>query len=242
MASEQAGIEVFNQGGEGPFVLTCEHATNEVPEEFGNLGLDDALLECHAAVQIGDKALFTDRGGMQSISLETTVPGSDLEYYKLSYRQRRYIPMTKKLTLLMRGEIAYGNGYGDNKTLPFFENFFAGGPQSIRGYAARSIGPRDSNGDALGGNAMYAGNVELLFPPPFTKGSESVRLALFFDVGSVVDTDDDLFDADELRYSTGLGLSWLSPIGALTVSYAKPLKTDRQDEEEEFQFAFGSTF
>jgi outer membrane protein insertion porin family len=91
---------------------------------------------------------------------------------------------------------------------------------------------------------MYAGSLELLFPPPFTKrGSETIRLAAFVDIGSVVDTDDqDLFDPDELRYSTGLGLSWLSPVGALTISYAVPLKTDSQDEEEQFQFSFGSTF
>ena len=90
---------------------------------------------------------------------------------------------------------------------------------------------------------MYAGNIELLFPPPFMKESNTVRLATFFDFGSVVDTTDkDLFDADELRYSVGLGASWLSPVGALTLSYAFPLKTDNQDEKEQFQFSFGQTF
>jgi len=90
---------------------------------------------------------------------------------------------------------------------------------------------------------MYAGNLELLFPPPFMKNNNTVRLATFFDFGSVVDTSDtDLFDPDELRYSVGIGASWLSPVGALTMSFAVPLKTDDQDEEEQFQFSFGQTF
>ena len=144
----------------------------------------------------------------------------------------------------VNAEIGYGDSYGDTTKLPFFENFYAGGPGSIRGYAARSIGPRDSLGDPIGGNAMFAGNLELLFPPPFMKkGEETVRLATFFDFGTVVDTSEtDIFEPDELRYSVGIGASWLSPVGALTVSYALPLKTDSQDEKEEFQFSFGQTF
>lgn len=151
--------------------------------------------------------------------------------------------MTSDLIVSVNGEIGYGDSYGSTAKLPFFENYFGGGPGSVRGYAARSIGPRDSQSEALGGNAMYAGSLELLFPPPFMRKSDTVRLAAFFDFGSVVDTAaNDLFDSSELRYSTGVGFSWLSPVGALTVSYAVPLKTDDQDEEESFQFSFGSTF
>ena len=124
-----------------------------------------------------------------------------------------------------------------------WENYFGGGPGSLRGYASRSIGPRDSQGDPIGGNAAYTANAELLFPPPFLDSIESVRMAAFFDFGSVINTsDNNLFEPDEMRYSAGIGASWLSPVGALTVSYAFPLKTDSQDEEEEFQFNFGQTF
>jgi outer membrane protein insertion porin family len=190
-----------------------------------------------------DSAIFPSSGAVQSLFGEATVPGSDLNYFKLSYDHRRYWPLVNEVVVSVNGEIGYGDSYGDTTQLPFFENFFGGGPGSVRGYAARSIGPRDSYGDPLGGNAMYAGNIELLFPPPFVKESNTVRLATFFDFGSVVDTTDtDLFDADEFRYSVGLGASWLSPVGALTLSYAFPLKTDGQDEKEQFQFSFGQTF
>lgn len=189
-----------------------------------------------------DSAIFPRNGAVQAIYGEASVPGSDLNYYKISYEHRRYWELTNDLVVSVNGEIGYGDAYGDTRRMPFFENFFGGGPGSIRGYAARSVGPRDSNGDALGGNAIYAGSLELLFPPPFSKTSETVRLAAFFDIGSVVDTNQQIFDSEELRYSVGLGLSWLSPIGALTVSYAVPMKDDTQDEEEQFQFSFGSTF
>lgn len=191
-----------------------------------------------------DSAIFPSKGSLQSLYAEASVPGSDLSYYKLSYEHRRYWPLAGDLVVSAAGEIGYGDRYGDTEIYPFFENFFAGGPGSIRGYQARSVGPRDSQGDSIGGNAMYAGSLELLFPPPFMKkGSETVRLAAFVDFGGLVNTrDQDLFDANELRYSTGLGFSWLSPVGALTLSYAVPLKTDDQDDEESFQFSFGSTF
>ncbi len=191
-----------------------------------------------------DTAIFPHSGSLQALYGELALPGSDLSYYKVSYEHRRYWPLAKDLVISASGEIGYGDRYGDTQIFPFFKNFFAGGPGSVRGYASRSIGPRDSQGDSLGGNAMYAGSLELLFPPPFMKkGGETVRLAAFVDVGSAIDTsENNLFDVDELRYSTGLGFSWLSPVGALTVSYALPLKTDDQDEEESFQFSFGSTF
>jgi outer membrane protein insertion porin family len=190
-----------------------------------------------------DSAIFPNNGAIQSFYAEASVPGSDLTYWKLSYDHRRYWPLARDLVISVNGEIGYGDAYGDTSQLPLWENFYAGGPGSIRGYRARSVGPRDSQGDPIGGNAMYAGNLELLFPPPFDAASETVRIAGFFDFGSVINTKDtDIFDTSELRYSVGLGLSWLSPIGALTVSYAVPLKTDSQDEEEQFQFSFGSTF
>lgn len=191
-----------------------------------------------------DTAIFPNKGSLQSLNGKATLPGSDLNFFKLSYEHRRYWPLVGDLVFSAAGEIGYGDTYGDTEIYPFFENYFVGGPGTVRGYASRSIGPRDSQGDSLGGNAMYAGSLELLFPPPFMKkGGETVRLAAFVDFGSVVDTNEvDLFDPDELRYSSGIGFSWLSPVGALTLSYAVPLKTDDDDEEESFQFSFGSTF
>jgi len=191
-----------------------------------------------------DTAIFPSSGSVQSLYAEATLPGSDLSYYKISYENRGYWSLTRDLVVSVKGEIGYADRYGDTEIYPFFKNFFGGGPGSVRGYASRSIGPRDSQGDPIGGNAMYAGSLELLFPPPFMKkGSETVRLAAFVDFGSVADTHElGLFDPDGFRYSSGIGFSWLSPVGALTLSYAIPLKTDDQDEKEEFQFSFGQSF
>ena len=190
-----------------------------------------------------NSAIFPRTGALQSLFGEVSLPGSDLQYYKISYEHRRYWELTNDFVISVNGEIAYGDAMGGTSILPLWENFYGGGPGSIRGFAARSVGPRDSQGESIGGNAMYAGSFELLFPPPFMKSSESIRLAAFVDLGSVANLKNNgLFDTNELRYSTGLGFSWLSPVGALTMSYAIPFAADSQDEKEQFQFSFGSTF
>ncbi len=190
-----------------------------------------------------DTAIFPKVGALQSLSGEASIPGSDLSYYKLSYEHRRYWKLTQDLIFSVRAEVGYGDSYGDTSQLPLWENYFAGGPTSLRGFRARSVGPRDSQGDPIGGNALYTGTVELLFPPPLRQISETVRVSTFLDFGALVNTKDtDLLDPDELRYSTGVGVSWLSPVGALTVSYAIPFNADAQDEKEEFQFTLGTTF
>ena len=190
-----------------------------------------------------DSAIFPNTGALQSLFAEAAVPGSELTFYKVSYEHRRYWQLGEDLVVSLNGQIGFGDAYGDISRLPFFENFFGGGPGSVRGFEARSIGPRDSEDDPLGGNLFYAGGIEVLFPPPFMKDTESVRLAAFVDAGTVIDTDQsDYFESTELRYSVGLGASWLSPVGALTVSFGVPFNADDDDDEEQFQFSFGSTF
>jgi outer membrane protein insertion porin family len=187
-----------------------------------------------------DSAIFPTDGASQRLIAELTLPGSDLTYYKVEYRHRRYFPLGDDLVLSLGGEIGYGDSYGDTSQLPFFENYFGGGPKSVRGFSTFSLGPRDSQGDPLGGNAKVIANAELAYPAPFYP--ESMRLLAFVDAGAVYNTDDDIFDSDELRYSSGIGMAWLSPLGALRVSYAVPFNKDSQDEPEEFQFTFGTTF
>jgi len=188
-----------------------------------------------------DSALFPTTGALQRLSGEASVPGSDLEYYKLSYKHRRYWPLFRDLVFSLNGEVAYGSAYGDTSQLPLFEHYFAGGPSSVRGFQSLSLGPRDSSGDPFGGNAKVTANAELYFPSPIYP--DTMRVVTFVDAGSVFDTElGDGFDSDELRYSAGVGLAWLSPVGALSVSYAVPFREDAQDEPEEFQFTFGTTF
>lgn len=188
-----------------------------------------------------NRALLADRGLLHSLSGDVALPGGDLEFYKFRYRYQRYLPLGWDLTLMLKGEIAYGDGYGDTELLPFFENFFAGGPRSVRGYAANTLGPRDSRGNPLGGAFEVVGGAEVYFPVPFAKDARQFRLGAFVDIGNVFE-DFDAFDSGELRYSTGISTLWLSPVGPLSLSFAVPLNDKAGDETEVVQFSLGGSF
>ncbi len=191
-----------------------------------------------------DKSMFPTKGGMQALSAVVTLPGSDLTYYKANYLNKYYFPIAKYMTLSTKLDLGFGDGYGKTKDLPFYDNYFTGGPKSVRGYKGYSLGPREASGqrDPLGGNLKVVGSVELLFPAPFGLAPESMRLGTFIDAGNVFDTNDDNYDLGELRYSAGVSLQWLSPMGALGVSLAAPLNDKSDDDTEVFQFTFGSSF
>ncbi|MCF7985759.1 MAG: outer membrane protein assembly factor BamA [Thiohalocapsa sp.] len=199
-----------------------------------------------------DSAIFPSEGTLQSLFGEFAIPGSDLEYFRLSYRGRHYVPLTRRFTLAMKGDLGYGNAYGDTDAMPFFENFFAGGPNTVRGFRANSLGPRETSidDDPVGGNVKLTGGLELFAPPPVGGRFENtLRLGAFLDFGNVWWTEeaDGLveptgFDLGELRYSAGLSMAWLSPIGALSLSVAYPLNAEEDDEEQIFQFSFGQNF
>ncbi len=188
-----------------------------------------------------NRAIFPDRGVFQRFGGEVSMPGSDLTYYKLDYRHHWYIPLGGDYTVLLKGEVGYGDAFGDTPRLPFFENFFAGGIRSVRGYEDNSLGPRDSNNDPLGGDVKLVGNAELILPVPFVKDSNSVRLSGFFDAGNVFGPGED-FDTEDLRASVGLATTWMSPLGALTFSFAEPINDEPNDDLQAFQFTFGSVF
>ena len=188
-----------------------------------------------------NKAIFADKGGLQRFVVEAAVPGSELEYYKVDYRQQRYVPLTRNLTLEMSADIGFGDGYGDFDELPFFENYFAGGVRSVRGFEDNSLGPLDSKNNPIGGSMKLVGGAELFFPVPFLEASNSYRMSAFFDIGNVYDGVDS-FDASDLRYSVGLGGIWLSPMGPLAVSFGFPLNDESEDDVQNFQFTFGSFF
>ena len=188
-----------------------------------------------------NRAIFADSGGLQRFTVEASVPGSDLEYYKLNYRQQRYVPLTRNLTLSMNADIAYGDGYGDYDNLPFFENYFAGGVRSVRGFDDNTLGPRDSNDNPIGGSFKLVGGAEVIFPIPFLEASNSYRMSAFFDIGNVYENYDS-FEANDLRYSVGVAGLWLSPMGPLAVSLGYPLNDKSGDEVQNFQFTFGSFF
>ena len=247
-----------------------------------------------------NRGRMATRGAAQTVALEVAVPASDLEFYKLTYQGEIYFPMPvlTNWTLRLRTELGYGDGYGGTDGLPFFENFFAGGFGSVRGYQSNTLGPRstpavpylvqqpvteinedgeatqiggpkgneygyvylprvgkldvqlpNSNGDPFGGDVLVEGSIELIFPLPFIKDQNSVRTAFFIDGGNVFSTTCqssqlNCYDLDfgQLRYSAGVGLTWITGFGPLTFSLAKPFNQDEYDQDEVFQFTLGRGF
>ncbi len=185
-----------------------------------------------------NRPIFPSSGGQQRFFASATIPGSTLTYYKVNYKQQHFFPLAKDFTFKLNGEIAYGNGYGNTKSLPFYEHFFAGGVRSVRGFRDNTLGPRDSNNLPFGGTSKIVGNAELFFPVPFADDLKSVRLGAFFDAGTVSDG----FKVNNMRYSVGLSGEWLSPFGALSISFAKPFNAGLNDRQQLFQFSFGSGF
>ena len=189
-----------------------------------------------------DRFLFPSKGALQRFTGEISVPGSDLEYYKLTYQAARYWPVSRRTSFRAKGELGWGDGYGDTEELPFYKNFFAGGTSTVRGFESRSLGPRDTRApfDPIGGDKRVLGNVQYIFPLS-GEAQESMRVSLFVDAGQAYGPDDDV-DLDLLRYSTGLAFNWLSPVGPLALSYAVPLNDEPFDELERFQFSLGVPF
>jgi len=183
-----------------------------------------------------DSLITTTAGTYLRASSE--LAGGDLSYYRLGYQHQWYKPLTRSLTLHLGGEIGYAGGYGD-KPLPFFKNFFAGGPGSVRGYRSFALGPIDELGNATGGNRKLVGTAEVLFPMPGAEQDRSLRLAAFLDGGQVYANKIEL---GELRYAAGLALFWSSPLGPLRLSLARPLNDKPGDRQQTLQFTFGTGF
>ena len=183
-----------------------------------------------------DSAIYTTEGTVQRASTEISLPVSNQRYYKLTYQHQWFYPLSREVTLMLNGEAGAANGYGA-KPLPFFKNFYAGGIGSVRGYEPNSLGPHDTDNNALGGNKRIIGNAELLFPVPGMVKEKSVRLSVFVDAGGV-----NGMGWDGLRYSTGMAVAWISPVGPLKVSVGVPLKKETSDKLQRFQFTLGSLF
>lgn len=206
-----------------------------------------------------NRGLFATRGRSQTLQLQVSVPGSDLEFYKIRYQGQQYLPVpfSDALALRLSTQLGYGEAYGGSDLYPFYENFFAGGFGSVRGYQANTLGPLSTpnpfdpyaNYEPFGGNLLVVGSVELIFPLPFVKDNGSFRPVLFVDGGNVFNTNclnvsvycND-FDIGELRYSYGIGITWLAGLGPMTFSLAQPFNTGPLDQEESFQFELGRTF
>lgn len=186
-------------------------------------------------------AHFPTKGASHRISGEFTIPGSDDTYYKLGYKNRTYFnTANESLIIGLKGDINFGGGYGDNDHLPFYRKYYAGGINTVRGYEHNSLGPKFRNGDTAGGDLRVNGGVEMMVPLGALGRESNLRLGTFVDFGNVYARPKD-FDAGEFRYSAGLFLQWMSPIGPLNLSYGFPLNKKEGDRTEKFQFTLGTT-
>ena len=200
-----------------------------------------------------DRRIFPRIGISQSINLKAALPGSRLQYYRLVYDTHWYHPLSKNNYWIFHvmTTLGYGNGYGSTSAMPFFKHFYVGGSRWVRGYEENNLGPKDSTGRSFGGNAMVAATINLIFPNPIKPDAESVRTALFFDVGQVYDTKvrRPLGDGGTvqqrnscLRYTVGLSLSWNSPMGPIMFSLAKPLNAKSGDQKRSFAIGAATHF
>lgn len=191
-----------------------------------------------------NRTIFATRGNSQTVSLDVTLPNSDLQYYKLSYRNRFYFPISQSVTTLVRTDLAYGKAYGDSEEYPFYERFYAGGLRTVRGYDTNSLGPRDPlTNNIIGGDLRTVASAELIFPVPFVENPpSSVRFSAFYDIGNVFLQNQGGFDSAELRSSVGLSFVWLAPIGPLRFSWGQTLDDQPGDDKQAFQFSIGSFF
>ena len=293
-----ATVETFEPIADLPFsALTNANETgflDENGDDFFNYTITASWLQSTL-----NRGRLATRGVSQSVSLEISLPGSDLEFYKLNYRGELFLPLSQLFTLRFRTELGYGDGFGATSELPFFEHFYAGGFGSVRGFENNTLGPRstppatysidrpvtaidadglpievggpdgtqfgyilnpdtgkleftairDNDPDPFGGNVLIEGSIELLFPMPFIEDRSKLRSAFFVDAGNVFNTNCSAIqlncfdiDAGELRYSVGIGVSWITGFGPMTFSLAKPMNAGPDDREEAFQFTLGSGF
>ncbi|NQZ87772.1 MAG: outer membrane protein assembly factor BamA [Colwellia sp.] len=263
-------------------------------------GLEFESFDLSAAISRStlNRGTFPTAGSSQSLSYKMTTPNSDVNYFKINIDTKWYFPLTQdqRWTVLTRFNAGYGNGYGDidgnDQILPFWENFRAGGTDTLRGFENNIVGPRavfryptptdgapdpvesgsscclgpdhdfiNVSARSVGGNAIIVAGVELIVPTPFLDEgfSNSVRTSFFVDAGNVWDTEfnlddysdlatrefekiDDYSDIGRYRSSAGLSVQWLSPMGPMIFSFAKALKSEKDDDKEFFSFNIGKTF
>ncbi|MCW8956636.1 MAG: outer membrane protein assembly factor BamA, partial [Gammaproteobacteria bacterium] len=234
--SSQEVIDFINQYGDG--------ATDENGDQL-EASFDALTLTASYSHDTRNRTVFANQGSQQTVGVEMTAPGSDLEYYKLSYRTKFYFTLSSDLTLMLRSDIGYGDGYNDTEALPLFTRYYAGGLRTVRGFDSNSLGPRDIlTDDPRGGDIRTVAGAEVIFPVPFVeKPPSSVRFSAFYDIGNVFLKDEaGGFDKDELRSAIGVSFVWLAPIGPLQFSWSRPIETQDGDETEGFQFSIGSFF
>lgn len=253
----------FGAAVEDLTIKTYRDTAQEIQQYVLDQGEDSQALKLTASWTRNNlnRGIMPTAGNYQRLSLETAVPGSDAEYYKVRAQARQLFPLNdnQDWALKFSGEVGYADVVGSDP-YPFYENFYAGGLGSVRGFTANTLGQRTTPPETggrdrtMGGNVLMQGSAELLFPLPFIEDRRSLQTSLFLDAGntfltSCYDVPDSTpsscssgVDLGDLRYSVGVGLSWLTPVGPLTFSVAEPLNDESGDDTQFFQFSLGQSF
>ena len=231
----------------------------EISEFLANEGDQFDLLTLTASYSMSalNRGLLPTGGRAQSLSLEMTVPGSELEFYRINYSGQIFFPLFNPFVLRLRADLGFGDAYGGTDTLPFYKHFFAGGMGSVRGFESNTLGPRSTPSpqdrfnepDPIGGNALIELSAEVLFPLPFIEDQSQMRSVFFVDAGNVFNTNCpqvsvyclDLEDG-ELRYSAGIAITWITGFAPISFALSVPINEKEGDESEAFQFELGKTF
>lgn len=192
-----------------------------------------------------DSRIYPMNGYVAKIGGELAFGGGKLGYYRANLQYQQYFQMGREYTLMMNGEFGFADGFGGDP-LPFWKYYYAGGVGSVRGFKPGSLGGyvvESGNEQRLGGSRRFVGNAEFLFPMPGSGLDKSLRLGAFVDAGKIWGGQTAGFLGDDgLRFSTGLSLAWISPMGPLKFSLAKPLNKKTGDETQMLQFQMGSVF
>ena len=190
---------------------------------------------------------FPSKGQKTRLSMESVIPGSaDVSYYKIYVDETWYYPLTKNLSFKLKGALAYGEGFGELTGLPFYERFYAGGIGSVRGFEPNSLGGNynlvdDGSDRPKGGDFKIATTAAILLPVPFIEDSSNIRISLFVDAGNIFSGLDNV-ELGELRSAAGVGVSWITPVGPLSFSFAQPIGYTSTDKTQSFQFSLGAGF
>jgi len=261
-SSAQQSNEWVQENGHPYTRLVHQDFTNNDYELFGT-NFHDVLAVAGWGIDSRNRSLFADRGNRTAITGRITIPGSVVKYYMVDFSFQQYVPIWAHwLTLSFLDRVDYGGALGKTTAIPPYQQFFGGGPDSVRGFREDWLGPRDNFGNPYGGNFQITSQNELILPMP-AKWRENARVSLFFDVGNVFYTGDKIhfFGPDlatpehyhlngwnDLKRSTGLAVEWLAPLGLFRFSYGLPLNakhgttTTWGDETEGFQFSIGQAF
>ncbi len=186
-----------------------------------------------------DSALAPNSGRYQRLNSDWSVAG-DARYVRANYQVQQYVPLNKKFTLAFNGELGWGSGL-NGRPYPVFKNYYSGGLGSVRGFDQGTLGPRDVTGASLGGPKKVTLNAEFIAPFPGAGNDRTLRVFTFVDAGNVYGENDKV-DLSQMRVSTGLGLSWISPLGPLRLAYAQPVRKFAGDRIQKLQFQIGTSF